>query len=105
MIRGERSCARVAGQVFRPCEPSSPVTESEKIVDRNFSTFSGAKDTESRSGWVRLGIVGTESEGLGTQGLEANTDLRDSALSQVESTVVPFEVREGMEGEHRPETD
>ncbi len=49
--------------------------------------------------------MGTESEGLGTQDLEANTELRHLAFSRVESAVVPFEVREGMEGEHTPGTD
>ena len=49
--------------------------------------------------------MGTESEGLGTQDLEANTELRHSAFSRVESAVVPFKVREGMEAEHIPETD
>ena len=49
--------------------------------------------------------MGTESEGLGTQDLEANTELRDSAFSRAESAVVPFEMKEGMEGEHKPETD
>ena len=44
--------------------------------------------------------MGPESEGLGTQDLEANTELRQSAFSQVESAVVPFYEREGMEGEH-----
>ena len=49
--------------------------------------------------------MGTESEGLGTQHFEANTQLRDSAFSQAESAVVSFEEREGMEGEHTPEID
>ena len=47
----------------------------------------------------------TESEGLGTQYFEANTELRHSAFSRAESAVVTFEEREGMEGEHTPETD
>ena len=42
---------------------------------------------------------------VGMQYLEANTELRLSALSRVELAVVPFEEREGMEGEHTPETD
>ena len=49
--------------------------------------------------------MGTESDGLGTQYLEANTKLRHSAFSRVESAVVPFEEREGMEGEYPPVTD
>ena len=49
--------------------------------------------------------MGTESEGLGTQYLEANTELRHSAYSRAESALVPFEVREGMEGEHTSEID
>ena len=46
--------------------------------------------------------MGTASEGFGTQDLEANTDLRHSAVSCAELAVVPFEVREGIEGEHTP---
>ena len=49
--------------------------------------------------------MGTKSEGLGTQELEADTELRHSAFSQVKLAVVPFEEREGMEGEHTPEKD
>ena len=52
-----------------------------------------------------LGKVGTESDGFGTQDLEANTEFRQSASSCAVSVVQPFEVREGMEGEHTPETD
>ena len=48
------STPRAAEQVFRTREPmpSGPVAEFELRVARNFSTFSGAKDTESRSSWV-----------------------------------------------------
>ena len=49
--------------------------------------------------------MGTESEGLWTQYFEANTELRRSAFSQAVSAMVPFEVREGMEGNHKPKTD
>ena len=42
--------------------------------------------------------------GLG-QDLEANTEFRHSGFSHAVSEVQPFEVREGMEGEHTPETD
>ena len=48
--------------------------------------------------------MGTNSKGLGTRDLEANTELRHSTLSLAESAVVPFEAREGMEREHTPET-
>ena len=46
MKKAERGYARAAEQVFRTCElmPSSPVAESELMVARNVSTFSGAKD-------------------------------------------------------------
>ena len=54
---------------------------------------------------MRLGKVGTESDGFWTQDLEANTEFRHSAFSCAVSAVPPFEVREGMEGEHTPETD
>jgi len=49
--------------------------------------------------------MGSESNGLGTQDLEANTGLRHSAFSQVKSAVVPFAEREGMEGESSTEID
>ena len=49
-------------------------------------------------GWVQ------RAGGMGTLDLEANTELRHSAFSQVKSTVVPCEVREGMEAEHTSET-
>ena len=84
---------------------SGPVAESESGVERSFSTFSGAKDTESRNSWVPQGRMGTESEGFGTQDLEANTELRHSAFSHVVLAVQPFGVRARMEGEHTPETD
>ena len=54
---------------------------------------------------MRLGRMGTESKGLGTQNLEANTELRHSDFSRAESAVVPFKVKEGMEGEHTLDTD
>ena len=49
--------------------------------------------------------MGAESDGFGTQDLEANAEFRHSAFSRAVSAVLPFEVREGMEGEHTPETD
>ena len=85
--------------------PSGPVAESESRFDSKLSTLSREKDTESTNSWVRLGQVGTESDGFGTQDLEANTEFRHSAFSHAVSAVRPFEVREGMEGEHPPETD
>ena len=54
---------------------------------------------------MRLGKVGTESDGFRTQDFDANTEFRHSAFSRAVSAVLPFEVREGMEGEHTPETD
>ena len=81
------------------------VAESESRFDRKLSTLSGEKDTESRDSWVELGKVGTESDGFGTQDLDANKEFRHSAFSHAVSAVRPFEVREGMEGEHTPETD
>ena len=89
----------------RELMPSGPVAESELRVARTFSTFLGAKDTWFRRSCVRLGKVGTESEGVGTQDLEATTELRYSAFSRAKLTVLPFEEREGMEGEHTLETD
>ena len=50
--------------------------------------------------------MGTESDGFRTQDLDANTEFRHSAaFSRAVSAVRPFEGREGMEGEHTPETD
>ena len=80
--------------------PSGPVAESESRFDSKLSTLSGEKDTESRDSWVQLGKVGTESDGFWTQDLDANTEFRHSAFSRAVSAVRPFEVREGMEGEH-----
>ena len=84
--------------------PSGPVAESESRFDSKLSTLSGEKDT-SRDSWVRLGKVGTERDGFRTQDLEANTEFRHSAFSCAVSAVRPFEVREGTEREHTPETD
>ena len=47
--------------------PSGPVAESDLRFDNKISTLSGEKDTESRDSWVRLGKVGTESDGFQTQ--------------------------------------
>ena len=44
-----------------------------------------------------------KGEGLRTQDLEANTELRHSAFLRVESVVMAFEEREGMEGVHTPD--
>ena len=49
--------------------------------------------------------MGTESDGFYTQDFDANTEFRHSAFSRGVSAVRLFEVREGMEGEHTPETD
>ena len=84
--------------------PFGPVAESESRFDSKLSTLSEEKDTESRDSWVRLGKMGTESDGFWTQDLDANMEFRHSAFSHVMSAVQPFEVREGMEGEHPPET-
>ena len=37
--------------------------------------------------------------------MEAKTEMRYSALSMAESAVMPFEVRDRIEGEHTLETD
>ena len=85
--------------------PSGPVAESGSRFDSKLSTLSEEKDTESRDSWVRLGKVSRESDGFWTQDLDANTEFRHSAFSRAVSAVRPFEVREGMEGEHSPGTD
>ena len=82
--------------------PSGPVVESEMRFDIKLSTLSEEKDAESRDSCVRLGKVGTESDGFGTQDLDANTEFRHSAFSCAVSAVWPFKV---MEGEQTPETD
>ena len=84
--------------------PSGLVAESESRFDSKFSTLSGEKGTKSRNSWVRLGKVGTESDGFRTQEFDANTEFRHSAFSRAVSAVRPFEVREAMEGEHTLET-
>ena len=85
--------------------PSGPVAEYESQFDSKLSTLSGEKGTESRDSWARLGTVGRESDGFWTQDFDANTEFRHSAFSRAVSAVQPFEVREGMEGEHTPKTD
>ena len=52
---------------------------------------------------MRLGLVGTKSDGFGTQDLEAITEFRHSAFSRAMSAMPPFEVREVVEGEHTSE--
>ena len=49
--------------------------------------------------------MGTESDGFGTQDLEANMEFWHSAFLCAVSAVQPFEVWEGMEGERTPERD
>ena len=49
--------------------------------------------------------MGTESNGFWTQDFDANTEFRHLAFSRAVSAVRPFEVREGMERQHTPETD
>ena len=58
---------------------SGPIAELESRVERT-QTFFAAKDTKSRSSRVRQGRVGTESEGLVTQDVEENTELRHLAF-------------------------
>ena len=54
---------------------------------------------------MRLGKVGAESNWFRTQDFDVNTEFRHSAFSCAVSAVRPFEVMEGMEGKHPPETD
>ena len=44
--------------------PFGPVAESESRFDSKLYTLSGEKDTETRDSLVRLGKVGTESDGF-----------------------------------------
>ena len=85
--------------------PSGPVAKSEWRFDSKLSTLSEEKDTETRDNWLRLGKVGSESDGFQTQDFEANTEFRHSAFSRAVSALRPFEGREGVEGKHTPETD
>ena len=62
--------------------PSGPVAKSQSTFDSKLSTLLEEKDTESRNSWVRLGKVGRESDGFGTQDFEANTEFRHSAFSR-----------------------
>ena len=74
--------------------PSGQVAESESRFDSKLSTLSGEKDTGSRDSWVRLGEVGTESDGFRTQDLEAK-EFKHSAFSHAGSAELPFEVSGG----------
>ena len=49
--------------------------------------------------------MGTESDGFWTKDFNTNSEYRHSAFSRAVSAVQPFVIREGMEGEHTPETD
>ena len=49
--------------------------------------------------------MGSESDGFWTQDFDANIEFRHSAFSRAVVALRPFEIREGMEGEHTPETD
>ena len=49
--------------------------------------------------------MGTESDGFWTQYFDANMEFGHSAFSRAVSAVQPFEVTEGTEREHSPETD
>ena len=84
--------------------PSGPVAESESRFDGELSALSGEKDTEFRNSWVRLGKVGQESDGFGTQDLEANLDFRHSVFSCAVSAVWPFEVRGWRGNMHEKQT-
>ena len=72
--------------------PSGPDAESELRFDSKLSTLSGVNDTESRNSWVRLGKVGTKSDGFGTQYLITNMVFRHLAFSRAVSAVWPFDV-------------
>ena len=104
--KGQRGYARAVEQVFRTCElmPCGPVAESESRVERIFAPFQVQK-TQSP------GAFGYEREGWVPRvrrwrhKIWKQTQLRHSAFLWMESAVEPFEEREGMEGEHTPETD
>ena len=70
--------------------PSGPVAESESRFDSKLSTLSGEKDTESRKRSVRLGKVGAESDGFGTQDLKGRH--KTFSLFHVEGVDTDIEV-------------
>ena len=70
---------------------SGPVAEYESSFDSKISTLSREKDTESTNSWVRLGQVGTESDGFRTQDFDANAEFRHSAFSRAVSVFVVME--------------
>ena len=81
------------------------MAESDSRVARNLSTFSGAKHrVHEQVGAIWVG-VSTGSKRLRTPDFEVNTEMRHLEFSRAELAVVPFDVREGMEGKHTPETD
>ena len=106
--RVERGCEGAAVQDFWTHElmPSRPVaeSESESRVERTFSTFLDGKDTESRSSCIHQGRMVTKIETLGHNILK---QIQDWGIqpSHEQSSVMLFEEREVMEGEHAPETD
>ena len=72
--------------------------QNQSRFDSKLSTLLGEKDTESRNSRIRLHKVGTESDGFGTQDLEAHKEFRHSAFLHAVPAVQLFEVREGMKG-------
>ena len=58
--------------------PFGPLAESESRFDSKLSTSSEEKDTESGTVGCDWVSVGTESDGFGTQDLEANAEFRNS---------------------------
>ena len=81
LMKSGRGLAKVGGAYAKNILRLRRWSDESIKVERTFSIFSGAKDTDTRSSWVRQGRMGTDREGLGTQDLEANTELRHSAFS------------------------
>ena len=59
----KRKSSRAGFCLTHELMPSGPVAELESSVAKLFSTFLGARYTESRNSWVQLGRVGPEREG------------------------------------------
>ena len=78
--------------------PPVPITEAGSRPEGTFSTSSGEEDTESSVQWVQGAKMGAELDGMDSRDLEVKTEFRHSALSLAEYAVLPFKVRDMVEG-------
>ena len=75
--------------------PCRSVTDEELTLNRSFSTSSGLINNQEGSGFNGV-TRETEWDGLGTQGMLANTELSHSAFYVAESKVRLFDLSEVM---------